>query len=198
MLQDHVRALLDQCFCSVRFFRRVFPCESPDDVEFYIGVNALGVQVGGVDATDNFWNWERCDVPNFVGFGHLACDVTLDGAAFVETRRVGRHVIGCFVASCVLKFHVREFGRNVDGRVHVTKRGREDKLGTGKRHLCHHALGVRAFWNAFLVDGFNFVAECFINGEAALVVLICPATVTDGAHVNKAHFELFMAVGECA
>ena len=188
MLQDHVRALLDQSFGCVRFFGWIKPSVNPDDFELDVRVHLFRVDVGRVDAADNFWDRERGDVTNGVGFGHLAGDMALNRAAFVEACGVDGHVFSGLIASCVLEFHVREFLCDVVGWVHVAERSGEDQVRTLQRHLSDCALCVRTFRHVFLIEGFDLVTEGFFDCKTTLVVLVGPATVAHWANVDEADF----------
>ena len=95
----------------------------------------------------------------------------------------------------MLELHIGKLGRDVDRRVHEAERCREDQFGTIQRHLGHHALCVRAFGHGFDEDGFDLVAEFGFDSLTALVMLIGPAAVTDGADIDKAHFQLVLRHG---
>ena len=99
----------------------------------------------------------------------------------------------------MLKFHIWEFGRNIDCLVHIAKGGCENQISTFQRHIGHNAFSVWTLWNTFDVHGFNFVTKSSYNRFAAFVVLICPAAITDGAYINKTDFGCFSqrASGRC-
>ncbi len=192
MLQDHVRALLDQRLCRVCFFGGVHPLKDPDNFELNVRVYFFGVNVGGVDATHNFGDWHGCDVAHDVALGHFACNVALNGAALIEARGIGANVIGSFVAGCVLEFHIWKFFSHVDGWVHEAKRCGENQIGAGERHLCHHAFCVRTFGNVFNKDGLDRIAKVLFEHFTAVIVTLCPAAIIHGADVDKAHFGFFV------
>ena len=194
VLQDNIRTLFDQNLGGVCFFGGVKPCVGPDDLELDIGVHLLGVDIGRVDAPDHFGDREGPDIADDVRFGHLARDVTLNGATFVETRGIGRHVVGTLVAGGVFEFHIREFARDVDGRVHIAKRRGKDQVRAVQRHLRHHTLGIGALGHVFNKDGFDSVAEFFLDRETALVVFIGPAAIADGANKDKTDFGLVLGI----
>ena len=197
VLQDYVSALFDQNGGSFGFFCWIEPSVGPNDFELDVRVNFARMQECRVDATDNFRDREGRNVAHNVAFGHVTGNVSLDRAAFIEACGICGYVIGTLVTSCVLELHIREIGSDVDCLIHITKGSCKDQVGTLQRHLCHHALCVGTFRDAFDVDGFNRVAECFFDGQTAFVVLVSPAAVADWANVDKAYFGL-MRIGKSA
>jgi hypothetical protein len=85
--------------------------------------------------------------------------------------------------------HVRELLRDLDRRVHVAERRREDQLMSRLRKLAYHALGVGAFRHAFDELRRDLCTESLFHREARDVVLVRPARVTDRAHVDEANFK---------
>ena len=144
-----------------------------------------------VDARDNFRNRVRADVADLVRLGHLARNVALNGAAFVEARVIGRHVGAvALVAGGVLELHIREFGGDRIGRVHIAKRGGEDDVAAAQSHLGQNALSVGAFRHVFLILDLDLIAVSRLHGQSAFVVLEGPAAIADGADVDEAGLDL--------
>ena len=194
VLQHDVRSLFNQNLRGIRFFCGVKPGVGPDDFELHIRVYLARMNKGRVDPADHFRNREGPDVAHDIRLGHFPSDMALNGATFVKTRRIRRNVIGTFVAGGVFKLHVREFASDVDRWVHIPEGRGKDQVRTVQRHLCHDAFAVRALRDVLDKDRFDFVAKGFFDGKAALVVLVRPAAVPDGTHVDKANFGFFMTV----
>ena len=199
MLQYHICALFNQNFRRICFFGRVKPSIGPNDFKLYVWVHCFGVDIGRVDAADHFWNWEGANVTNDIGFGHLARNMALNRTAFIKARRINRDVVSLLITCGMFELHIWEFGRNIDGWVHIAKGGGEDQICAFQRHICHDTLCVRSFWNVFHIHGFDLIAKSFHNGLAALVMLIGPTAVSDRADINKAHLGFFgqRARGRC-
>ena len=123
------------------------------------GLMRLRAEHGGVDAGDDFRNRERADIAEHAGLRHLGRDLALDVAALVQARRIGRHVLVALVAGGVLEMHVRIFLRDLQRRVHVAERGREDQLVAGAHQLLDGALGVGTFGDVLEIGGLDLVAE---------------------------------------
>ena len=195
MLKDHVCPLFDQHFRRVGFLGRVKPCVGPDNLELDIGVHLLGVDVGRIDTTDHLGDRERTDIADDVRLGHLASDMALNSATFIEARRICRHVIGAFIAGGMFEFHIRKFGGDIDRRVHIAKRCGKDQVGPIQRHLGHDAFGIRALGHVFDKDGFHSIAKFLFDGQTSLIVFIGPASVADRADKDKSDFGFFVSVG---
>ena len=95
----------------------------------------------------------------------------------------------------MLEFHIRKFGGNRKGWVHVAKGCGEDDVVAGQRHLGQNAFGVSPFRHGFNIGGFDLVAESFFNGQQTLVVLVGPAEIADWANVDKADFGCLASKG---
>ena len=144
----------------------------------------------GVDAHDDFRNRERDDVAGDARLGFLGGDLAEDVAAFVEAGVVEAHVRRRLVAGGVLELHLRELLGHLQLGIHEAERGAEDDAAAFAGEALEDALGVRAFGDVLDVSGLNLVAEFLLDGEAALVVLVGVAKVTDRAGVDPAGLEL--------
>jgi hypothetical protein len=135
-------------------------------------------------------NRERGDVAEHARLRHLGGDDALDVAALIEPAGIGRHVLVALVAGGVLEMHVRIFLGDLQRRLHVAERGREDQLVAGARQLLDRAFGVRAFADILEERGFDLVAEFLEHGEAPEVVLVGPAEIADRAEIDESDLEL--------
>ena len=86
--------------------------------------------------------------------------------------------------------HVRIFLRDLQRRVHVAERGREDQLVAGAGELLDRALGVRTFADVLEKGGLDLVAELLHHRLAAELVLIGPAEIADRAEIDEADLQL--------
>ena len=197
MLQNHVCTLFNQGFGRVSFLGGIKPRVDPDNFELDIWVHAACVQIGRVDAPDHFGDRERRDVTDDVAFGHLARDMALNGAPFIETRGIGRHVGGCLVARRVLELHIRELLGHVDRRVHEPEGCGEDQVSAIQRHLRDNTFGIWAFGNVFNVNGFNRIAEFRFNGKTALIMFIRPAAIAYGPDIDETHLGFVLGKARC-
>ena len=143
-----------------------------------------------VDAGDDLGDRERADIAEHAGLRHLGRDQALDVAALVPSRRIGRHVLVALVAGGVLEMHVRIFLGDLQRRIHVAERRREDQLVAGADQLLDGALGVGALGHVFEIGGLDLVAEFLHQRLAGELVLIGPAEIADRAEVNEADFQL--------
>ena len=82
------------------------------------------------------------------------------------------------------------FLRDLQRRIHVAERGREDQLVAGAGQLFDRTLGVRAFADVFEIGGFDLVAEFLDDRLAADLVLIGPAEIADRSEINEPDLEL--------
>ena len=108
-----------------------------------------------------------------------------DGAPLVEPRGVGGDVRGALHAGGVLELHVGELAGDVDGGVHEAERGGEDQLVPRPGQLADHPLGIGAFGHVLHIGGLDLVAEMRLDRLPALVVLVAPAEVADGADIDE-------------
>ena len=189
MLHDDVGALVDQRLGGVGFLAGIEPGVRPDDLDLDVGIDRLRAEHGGVDAGDHFRNRERGDIAEHARFRHLGGDDALDVAALIEPPRIGRHVLVALVAGGVLEMHVRVFLGDLQRRLHVAERRREDQLVAGARELLDRAFGVRAFADILEERGFDLVAEFLDHLEAAEVVLVGPAEIADRAEIDETDLE---------
>ncbi len=86
--------------------------------------------------------------------------------------------------------HVRIFLGDLQRRVHVAERRREDQLVAGADQLLDRALGVGTFRHVFEIGGLDLVAEFLHQRLAGELMLIGPAEIADRAEVNEADFQL--------
>ena len=135
-------------------------------------------------------NRERADIAEHAGLRHLRRDHALDVAALVPPRRIGRHVLVALVAGGVLEMHVGIFLGDLQRRVHVAERGREDQLVAGADQLLDGALGVGAFRHVLEIGGLDLVAEFLHQRLARQFVLIGPAEVADRAEIDEPDLQL--------
>ena len=83
---------------------------------------------------------------------------------------------------------------DLEGRFHEAERGGEDQAMAGARKLLDGALGI-GLRHALHVGRLDLVAEGFLDGLAADIVLVAPAVVADRAHIDEADFELLLLGG---
>ncbi len=94
--------------------------------------------------------------------------------------------------------HLREFLRDLHGRIHEAERGGEDQLVAGTRELFDGALGVRAFADVFQERRLDLVAQCLHHLAAADFVLIGPAEIADRADIDETDLQLVGGAGRQA
>ncbi len=189
---DHVDTLREQRVRRLALAARVEPRVRPDHLDLGLGIDAAHALREGVDALHDFGNGERGDVAGDVGLGHPAGDDAAEVAPLVEARVVDADVLGHLVAGAVLEGDVRELRRDLDRRVHVAERRREHELAPAGREFPDHALGVRAFGHVLHELRRHLGAQRLFHRLAALVVLVGPAGVADGTHVDEADLERFL------
>ena len=189
VVRHDVGALRDERLGGGALLARVEPRVHPHDLDLGLRVHAAHAARERVDAHHDLGDRERGDVARRVGLGHAARDDAREVAALVEARVVGADVLRALVAGRVLELHLREGRRDLDRRVHVAERGREDEVVAALRELADHALGVRALGHALDVLGRDLRAERLLHLLAADVVLVGPAGVADRAHVDVADLE---------
>ena len=189
VLEQHVRAAIDQRGRGFRFFWRVKPAIDPDHLGLDLGVAALRAQGKAIDVADHFGNRDRRDHAQRVGLGHLAGDHAGHVGAFIGAAVVGAHVRGRLVASGMLELDTVVVGSNLEHGLHVAKRGAENQLIALTGEVADHALGVRRLGHVLDKRRDHLVAELCLDGLAAVVVCKGPAAVTDRADVGKGNFE---------
>ena len=118
VLQDNVRALVDQRLGGVALLARVVPGVDPDHLDLGLRVHLAQREREGIDAADHLRNRERGDVADDVRLGHLARDQARDRPPLVEAGEVGRDVGRALVTRAVLELHLGELLGDLDGRVH--------------------------------------------------------------------------------
>ena len=85
-----------------------------------------------------------------------------------------------------------ELRSNLDRRVHVAKRRRENELVPARGQLADHAFRIGTLGHVFDELGRHFGAERFFHFLAPLIVLIGPSGITDRAHIDEADLERFL------
>ncbi|MGY4462318.1 hypothetical protein ACVWYI_006278 [Bradyrhizobium sp. LB13.1] len=197
VLHDDVSALVDQRLGSVGLLARIEPGVGPDDLHLDVRVDGLRRQDRRIDARDDLRNRERADIAEHAGLRHFGRDQALDVAALVPFGRVGRHVRIALVAGRVLEMHVRVFLRDLQRRIHIAERRREDQLVAGADELLDGPLGVGTFRHVFQIGGLNLVAELLHQRLACQLMLIGPAEVSDRTQIDEADLQL-VGGGGCA
>src|SRR5664279_879192 len=85
--------------------------------------------------------------------------------------------------------------RDLDRRIPVPERGREDEVVPRDRKLADHALGIGALGHVLNIFRRDLAAQRLFHFLAAEVVLIRPAGVADRAHVDEADLERLAGLG---
>ena len=134
------------------------------------------------------------DVADLVRLGHLARDMALHRAAFVEAGVIGRHVgMVALVAGGMFELHIRELGFATAFVASMKpKEVVKMMLQPSKRHLGQHTLGIGTFRHVFLPYDLDLVTIGFLHGQRALVVLEGPAAITDRADIDEARLDLVL------
>ncbi len=189
VVREHIGALRDQRFRRLALAARVVPRISPDHLDLGFGIDAAHAAGEGIDAHHDLRNREGGDVAGNVRLGHLAGDDAGEIASFVEARVVDADVDIGFVAGRVLEVGLGKLLGDLEGRIHVAERGREDELVAALRQFADHALGVSTLGHTLDVLGHDLAAERLLHLLATGVVLKRPARVADRAHVHEAHLE---------
>ena len=192
---DDVGALRDQRVGGLALAARVEPRVDPDDLGLGLGVDALHPAGERVDAHHDLGDRERRHVAGDVALGHPAGDDAGEVAALVEAGVVDAHVGVGLVAGRVLEVRPGEGLRDLERRVHVAERRGEDQLVAALRELADDPLGVGALGHALDVLAGHLGAERLFHFLATGVVLVGPARVADGAHVDVADFQRLAGLG---
>ena len=150
----------------------------------------MRAQHEGVDVAHHFRDWHGSHNTDSLGLGHGASHDTGQVSAFKGLGVVHRHVVSGLVASSVLELHILQISCSLLHKLLVAKAGGEHQLVALACHVAHHALGVSAFRHALDHRGFDLVTELFLNRLASQFVLESPATITNGADIDKANLEL--------
>jgi hypothetical protein len=142
---------------------------------------------------DHFRNREGGDVAGDALLRHLRGDLAEDIAAFIEARIVGGEVRRRLVAGGVLELHLRELGRDLDGR--SMKPNEVVKISRSRSGpALDGALGIRAFRHVFEELRLDLVAELLFEQLAADIMRLRPAAIGLRADIDEADLEL---VGGC-
>jgi len=105
-------------------------------------------------------------------YASLAGDHAGEIAAFVEARVVDADVLRRLVPGRMLEVDVRKLLRDLDRRIHVAERSREDQLMPRLGELADHALGVGTFRHALDELRRHLPREVLFRREARDVVLV--------------------------
>ena len=88
----------------------------------------------------------------------------------------------------MFEFYLREALCHFQCGIHKTKGCGKYQASTLARQSCNDPFGVRSFGNLFNEHSFNFIAQLFLESEAALIMLVGPAMIADRSHVDEADF----------
>ena len=132
---------------------------------------------------------ERADEADRVRLRHLAGDDAGHVGDLVELRVVDAHVGRQLVAGRVLELHVGELGGDLEHRLHVAKRGREDDLVALRGEVADDALGIGAFGHLLDDRRLHLVAELALDLLLSEVVREGPAGVACRPDVDPGGLE---------
>ena len=185
VLRQDVGTLGDMHLRGVGFLDRVIPAVDPDHRDRRIRVDRTHAERKGVDALDHFRNREGGEIADLVRLRHLAGDDALYIAAFIEPDVAGGHVRRPLVAGQMDEFHVREFLRDLQRRVHVAEGGGEDHLVALARQLADDAGRIRPLGNVLDEGRLDLVTKMLFNVLTADLVGIGPAMVTRIGQIDE-------------
>src|SRR5207249_7222885 len=91
------------------------------------------------------------------------------------------------VSSRMLELRSRKLLGDLERRIHVAERRREDELIAALRELAYDTLGVGTLGYVLDVLGRHLAPECLFHLLAPAIVLKCPAGIAHWAHVDESH-----------
>ncbi len=75
-----------------------------------------------------------------------------------------------------------------DGRIHEAKGGGKDNVVPGLGQTADGALCVRTFVDVLYIGGVHLVTKMLFDRQATLVMLVAPAVIPDGTHIDETDF----------
>ena len=189
MLSDHVRAAVEERLGCLTLGLRVEPGVGPDHAHGRLRIHLTDAEGEGVDTADDLGNREGRDVADLVRLRHRSGELTGDEAWLFDLAEAGADVGSCLEPGDMDERRVREILGDVDRRVHVAERRREDDVVAVLSELADHPLGVsRVLRDVLLVGGLD-VRDCFFERESSLIVRVGPAEVADRADIDEPDFD---------
>ena len=174
---------------AARSFGRIEPGVGPDDLHGRLRVGFAHAEGKGVDAADDLGDGEGGDVADQVRLGHRAGDLAGDEARLLDLAEAGADVVGRLESGDMDEGRVGEVLGDVDRRVHVPERRREDDVVAVLGELADHPLGVGRILRDILLVGGLDVRERFFERQPPLIVGVGPAHVADRADIDEPDFD---------